>query len=668
MSNGELITEGTTRRCVPLSQGALSPDLRVNYEFGLVLGVDEFRQEQRYHLENEYLHNRSLHGYGTVCGLRVTLHDEEELQVEVSPGSGIDQRGRTFIVRTRQCAILNDWLDQQDAPDEIDTIYVVARYDECLDALVPIRGEPCSSGDQYQAASRIRRAFQISLQTQPPPMPAWTAVQRLAEAMSHVQLVPDLADEDSAETDLIELVRLLIPEVPDGASFDDWFSAFVQQVRAFDDELNSLREAASTAGISDPKFLRLPADGARAALDRIRTVWVTEVCPQLQPDRLDPADDAEAGIVLARLERVTDGDEEENGEAVGGWRVRNARRPYLLDTQVIQSLLLPGGALGKTGVRLVSELISVDTFAHGQARRQLGLRLWFHTEEPAIFAEDAIQVTRIWPDGPAELPVRAPTAVGAENRVWEVIQGNEGQRLADGHMVEIRFQTDRVRLGERTLTEMLRSADQAYLGYDGETTLTVYYIVDAPPQEREEPGGISEEEARELIDREVDAVRTVPFVTITPLRRDRETASATYELWFHLDFIIDEQQVPGVEVNGLANLSENTLGIFSEVEGRLVEIPLADVAQPGPAPNIYRVTVQSEEITALQYVRFVFAIDPVNEEQLTVGSESLRDFIDAHNVKFDGYYANYVVARDDQPIETPAIVVYVRWPENTESL
>ena len=43
------------------------PDLRrLNYFFGQMLGVDDFRGEQSYFRDKHKLHNRCLHGYGTV--------------------------------------------------------------------------------------------------------------------------------------------------------------------------------------------------------------------------------------------------------------------------------------------------------------------------------------------------------------------------------------------------------------------------------------------------------------------------------------------------------------------------------------------------------------------------------------------------------------------------
>src|SRR5438270_736167 len=108
------MTSDVNERCVSLATEGLSPDLRVNYEYGLVLGVDEFRQEDYYLLEKGYLHNRALHGYGTVDGLSVTTGQPAdaplEIMVTVEPGMGIDQWGRPFVVRTPQCARLGAWL------------------------------------------------------------------------------------------------------------------------------------------------------------------------------------------------------------------------------------------------------------------------------------------------------------------------------------------------------------------------------------------------------------------------------------------------------------------------------------------------------------------------------------------------------------------------------
>src|SRR5262252_4069176 len=175
MSNGSV-------NFATLTEGTLNPDSRVNYNFGLVLGVNEFRQEQKYFLEKHYLHNSELHGYGTVSGLGVSaaLYQEEkptDVQVTVHPGMAIDQLGRPVLVREAQCARLGAWLAQQVKDDQQKnqdtfknhppnedgflTVYIVASYAEREEQPVPISGGLSSSGDGKGTYSRIRDSFNI---------------------------------------------------------------------------------------------------------------------------------------------------------------------------------------------------------------------------------------------------------------------------------------------------------------------------------------------------------------------------------------------------------------------------------------------------------------------------------------------------------------------------
>src|SRR5437870_2692508 len=138
--------------CVSLATGGLEPDLRVNYSLGMVLGLDEFRQEALYFLEKEYLQYRALHGFGTVYGLKVTTTHPGlpgEVTLTVDPGMAIDQWGRPIVLRSAQCAHLGAWLAAQERlhagsvqshlgiSGEL-TVHVVASYAECLDDLVPL--------------------------------------------------------------------------------------------------------------------------------------------------------------------------------------------------------------------------------------------------------------------------------------------------------------------------------------------------------------------------------------------------------------------------------------------------------------------------------------------------------------------------------------------------
>lgn len=155
-----------TEPCVSPTTGTLGPDLRVNYAYGMVLGLDEFLQEQLHRLTKTQLHERGRHGYGTVNGLAVSVAPagSTDYTVAVSTGIGVDQWGREIVIRCDQCARIGAWLRAQEetnpgilgkhlGADGRVTVYVVASYAECLDALVPLPGQPCSSSDQTMVPS-----------------------------------------------------------------------------------------------------------------------------------------------------------------------------------------------------------------------------------------------------------------------------------------------------------------------------------------------------------------------------------------------------------------------------------------------------------------------------------------------------------------------------------
>lgn len=55
------------------------PDFkRLNYFYGQMLGVTDFQTEQNYFREKLKLHNRCLHGYGVICGLKVVPEPKDE--------------------------------------------------------------------------------------------------------------------------------------------------------------------------------------------------------------------------------------------------------------------------------------------------------------------------------------------------------------------------------------------------------------------------------------------------------------------------------------------------------------------------------------------------------------------------------------------------------------
>ena len=89
---------------VPTSLLQLDPFKRVKYELGQVLGKDELEQEQYYFMEQGRMHNRVLHGYGTVCGLKVSTRTiNGQTRVVVGAGLAVDSKGRLIHVNEDYC-------------------------------------------------------------------------------------------------------------------------------------------------------------------------------------------------------------------------------------------------------------------------------------------------------------------------------------------------------------------------------------------------------------------------------------------------------------------------------------------------------------------------------------------------------------------------------------
>src|SRR5271157_5256351 len=83
---------------------------RLNYFYGQMLGVNDFSAEQSYFRDKIKLHNRCLHGYGTVCGLKVCVYvppppkdgcapEVPAPWIEIEPGLALDSEGNELIVR-----------------------------------------------------------------------------------------------------------------------------------------------------------------------------------------------------------------------------------------------------------------------------------------------------------------------------------------------------------------------------------------------------------------------------------------------------------------------------------------------------------------------------------------------------------------------------------------
>jgi hypothetical protein len=148
-----------------------SPDCAIKYHFGMLLGVDDFRTEQGFHLGHHRRHQRWLHGSGVVWGMKVYLKNDE---LHVTPGYAIDQHGRDVYVDVEQCLNLPAWWDKHkkddffsgrndEAPPPVFDADIVLCARTCLSRPVPAIADPCGQSTTEIAYSRICESFELML-------------------------------------------------------------------------------------------------------------------------------------------------------------------------------------------------------------------------------------------------------------------------------------------------------------------------------------------------------------------------------------------------------------------------------------------------------------------------------------------------------------------------
>jgi hypothetical protein len=327
---------------VPLTQTALDPHKRVRYSTGLVLGVDEFNQEQLYLMEKDRTHNRLLHGYGTVSGLRVTVEVRSPSvgpEVIITPGMALDPRGREICVSLAQCAHLNAWLARQEntsgpgsLPD-LRSVWVVLCYSECETDKVPVPGGPCRTREESMTPSRVADSFKLSLVFEPPQQKEEEAIRCLSALLEAITISDDPADylDDEEQKDLVESLATQI----------EWPGLCEPDATGF-----------ASASMSPPDFgedLRLHRDQATEILRAVTLAWVTRTRPEVVCGCGcgKPADGCGCSspedhpcVLIARIEFAVN----ESGEVDGEVTIDESERPFLLNTRLLQELLICGGA------------------------------------------------------------------------------------------------------------------------------------------------------------------------------------------------------------------------------------------------------------------------------------------------------------------------------------
>lgn len=154
------------------------PD-RVNYATGMLLGPEDFSDEQTYHRSRLAAALGSLFGAGTVRGLKVSVSpavgDTPE-QLRVSPGLALDQLGRIVELQRDACLRLDRWWEYQRANSPRKLTQAFDTGAGAVVARVFLQFEPCGRGltpafatgpfDALNAvqAARLRDSYYLSLE------------------------------------------------------------------------------------------------------------------------------------------------------------------------------------------------------------------------------------------------------------------------------------------------------------------------------------------------------------------------------------------------------------------------------------------------------------------------------------------------------------------------
>ncbi len=158
-----MTTQTTT--CIPCGIRTFT---RNTYFNGKLLVERDFEAEQAYIVGKDRLHNSLLHGYGTVCGLKVVPHPNPECQdlyVCIEPGVALDCCGRELIVTEKLLVPLQELIERDEVVVDNGNfdLFISLSYEETLDEQIPAILPRCECGDDATAYNRIREGVRVQL-------------------------------------------------------------------------------------------------------------------------------------------------------------------------------------------------------------------------------------------------------------------------------------------------------------------------------------------------------------------------------------------------------------------------------------------------------------------------------------------------------------------------
>ncbi|MBL8165363.1 MAG: hypothetical protein JNJ61_25495 [Anaerolineae bacterium] len=510
---------------------SILPNKRVNYVNGLVLTATDFRQEQTYHLERDYQHNRVLHESGVISGLRVTCGDPtgsdepppavaaddaeppsdisecdtsdvDDIAIRVSAGMGIDYRGRVFKVSKPMYAMLGEWIQAniKDRGENQNTVYVVARYRGVTEGTTIIAGKPCTPGNGNLAASRIRDDVDLFFTWAEPksPLPEGTTLNEDGTPSDDETdaLTGDFIVSEANSPILLATLTLTLDETVTPVKLDKVVVSMADRPT-----VPNLRDIDEAASAPRSEFATLSVMGPYTA-----TLWVHHTPALVLPPALDLPSASEINLSLkvndvavtggvAAVTGVnglftitTDEDIEANARLVLTFDMDELVR--LNSGSKLEDFRYYVGADGGklTVYTIAAPLPDVRPFVTYDLTETSGakkaLTLWFHAGEINI---------------PTTLSAVKFERNGVESTAFTCLpqQGNSSNRIyiftpttafEDGDQITIRFNSDEIALAGSSLHDLMVSEQFIFQGYDDTSKMiSLHAIINIPEPPPEPP-------------------------------------------------------------------------------------------------------------------------------------------------------------------------------------
>lgn len=190
---------------------------RINYEAGMLLGLEATRAEQAYHRRRVNRLQYWFHGAGTLLGLVVRevadviapSDQDQSVRLVVSPGIAIDGLGRELLSYEPYCVNLRDWLERQQSNESflhtaLNTantainLNVTVRYHAAASGLQPVMVRKVNAGIDPVQPSRAKDGILLEI------IPGELEVPPASFYRAGIKMKPIIEDDFDEEITLTE--------------------------------------------------------------------------------------------------------------------------------------------------------------------------------------------------------------------------------------------------------------------------------------------------------------------------------------------------------------------------------------------------------------------------------------------------------------------------------